>query len=224
MDKIAEVHLLEEQVFKKVKRAILTLELKPGRPIVEVVLARELGVSKTPVRGALGRLKRDGLVTYIPFKGYYVAGIFKEDIREIFEMRSLLEGWAARVAAERMSDKDIAQCRLLMEQADEAARMTDFDLYFQRGRLFHAFLLDHVGNSRMTASLENLRDHLERFYRMIEMVPGRRGRSQTEHGQIFAAIAARKPDDAERIMRNHILGDLDDFLEQIELEQKVIVP
>jgi DNA-binding GntR family transcriptional regulator len=214
LDKIAHDHLLEVQVFRRLKKAILTLEFKPGEPLVEVVLARELGVSKTPVRAALSRLLREDLVTYAPFKGYCVAVMSEADIREIFELRSLLEGWAARVAAVTMSEDQIAECRQLLGAVDEAARLGDMEAYYTRGSLLHQRLLDCVGNRRLQAVVSNITDQSERLFRMNMMVPGRPERSAVEHAAVVRAIEQRNPDEAERSMRAHIRAALEDFLDQ----------
>ena len=90
---------LTERVYSSVKEAILSLNLKPGSPLVEDELAGQLGTSKTPVRDALLALERDGLVTKIPYKGTYVSELTEDDAVEIFQLRSALEGLASRLAA-----------------------------------------------------------------------------------------------------------------------------
>ncbi len=90
---------LKDKAYHAIKAAILSLKLKPGDPLVESDLAQQLGISKTPVRDALLELEREGFVTKVPFKGTYVTEITLKDVREVFQVRAVLEGLAARLAA-----------------------------------------------------------------------------------------------------------------------------
>ncbi|MBI4757519.1 MAG: GntR family transcriptional regulator, partial [Chloroflexi bacterium] len=90
---------LKDKAYAAIKDAILSLQLKPGEPLVETELAEQLGISKTPVRDALQHLERGGFVTRVLFKGTYVTEVTLKDLKEVFQLRAVLEGLAARLAA-----------------------------------------------------------------------------------------------------------------------------
>lgn len=101
-DKDARYSPLYEKIFEVIKEKILMGILKPGDPLVEVKLAEELGVSRTPIREALRQLELEGLVYSIPHKGAFVAGVTAQDIEDIYTIRMLLDGLAARWAAQKI--------------------------------------------------------------------------------------------------------------------------
>jgi DNA-binding GntR family transcriptional regulator len=199
-------------VYEELKAAIVDLRLAPGAPLREATFAEQLGVSKTPIREALGRLEQDGLVETTSFKGAAVTAYSRQDLLEIYELRELLENSAARSAATMMSQQDRVQldrisreCRKLSRSGDQArlaALISEFD----------TVLFDQVQNSRIRALIENLRAHLTRIGHLTAEIPGRIQTSVDEHDKIIEAIAARDPDLAEQHMRDHIHSVRDDQL------------
>ncbi|MGO9082023.1 MAG: GntR family transcriptional regulator [Streptosporangiaceae bacterium] len=203
-------------VYEELKDAIIALRLPPGDPLREATLAEQLGVSKTPIREALGRLEQDGLVETTSFKGAVVTGYSRQDLREIYELRELLENAAARWAAESMSEQDLAQLERIsrrsreLRAAGQSAELTG--LIWE----FDSVLFDHVQNTRIRALIENLRAHLTRIGQLTAEIPGRIETSLDEHDKIVAAITARDSDLAEQQMRAHIRSVRDDQLRALE--------
>ena len=110
---------MTDWVYEEVRQAIIELRLKPGEALREAAIAEQLGVSKTPVREALARLEQEGLVETTSFKGAVVSGYSPEDLQEIYELRELLEGAAARAAAASASDETLTRLASLVAESRE---------------------------------------------------------------------------------------------------------
>lgn len=115
------VKSLVEQICEALTNAIIEGRLKPGQPLTEQSLQKEFGVSRTPIREALRILEAKGLVTVIPRKGAWVKQIEKKDIEETFPIRALLEGYAAKVAVERMTPDDLDRMRRHLDEMERSA-------------------------------------------------------------------------------------------------------
>ena len=203
---------MTDWVWEELRQAIIELRLRPGEPLREAALAEQLGVSKTPLREAFARLEQEGLVETTSFKGAVVTGYSARDLTEIYELRALLEGAAARAAADHLSEETRAALRAVVaasrelrdrgETAGLAALLGDFD----------TIVYAQVTNRRIGALVDNLRAHLTRIGKLTEAIPGRVEASVEEHAAIVEAIVERNPDEAERRMRAHISSVLTDQL------------
>jgi DNA-binding GntR family transcriptional regulator len=195
---------LERRVYERLRDEIVSGALRPGEQLVEARIAEQLGVSKTPVREALIRLQRDGLVAIEPYRGARVLEPSADDVREILELRALLECQIARdLAAERPPgalaalEASIARSR----EALAAGRTADLlDALTE----FSDILAGACGNSRMAKLLVDLRSVLLLIGSTSLRAPGREGRSIEEHERILAAIRAGDPDAAAAATADHI--------------------
>lgn len=202
---------LAERVYATIKEAILNLSLKPGSPLVEDELARQLGTSKTPVRDALLALERDGLVTKIPYKGTYVSEVTVRDATEIFELRAVLEGLAARLAVEAITPQELAEAERLLAISDDALERGELQVASEYGRRFHAIFHRRADNRRLMPILEHLEEQFARIRRMSDQVGGRLHRSSREHREILAALKTGDATRVEQAMRHHMESVIDDF-------------
>jgi DNA-binding GntR family transcriptional regulator len=198
-------------VYGVIRDAILDLSLEVGSPLVEDDLAKQLGTSKTPVRDALLALERDGLVTRIPYKGTYVTEVSLKDATEIFELRAVLEGLAARLAARNLSPKVLDEAEDLLDKADEELSRGNGDGASAYGVQFHQLIHTHADNSRLKPILENLESQLQRLRRMSDQVQGRLEKSSLEHRAVLAALRTGDPAAAEQAMRQHLASVVSDF-------------
>ena len=134
---------LRDLVFEALRDAIIRGILKPGERLMEVQLAEELGVSRTPVREAIRKLELEDLVVMIPRKGAYVSGISLKDIADVFEVRAAVEALAAGLAAERITDEELEELeRILVKKAEiidanDLDRLVEIDISFHES-LYHA--------------------------------------------------------------------------------------
>jgi DNA-binding GntR family transcriptional regulator len=199
-------------VYEELKNAIVELRLPPGEPLREASLADRLGVSKTPIREALTRLEREGLVGTTSFKGAVVTGYSREDLIEIYELRELLENLAVRAAAESMDQPGRAQLSRISRESRKLAKSGDVAKLTALLSEFDVLVFDQIHNSRIRALIENLQSHLTRIGQLTTVIPGRIQASVDEHEKIIGAIAAHDPDEAERHMGEHIRSVRDDQL------------
>jgi DNA-binding GntR family transcriptional regulator len=200
-------------VYEEVRGAIIDLRLQPGTPLREAAIAEQLGVSKTPVREAIGRLEQEGLVETTSFKGAVVSGYSEEDLREIYELRELLEGAAARAAAEEASEETLSKLRSTVERGRQLQAKGRLRELAELLGEFDEIVYAQVRNQRVRALIDNLRAHLARIGKLTEEIPGRVEASVDEHLVIVDAIAAKDPAEAERRMRAHIRSVRDDQLQ-----------
>jgi len=199
-------------VYEEIRQAIIELRLHPDEPLREAAIAAQLGVSKTPIREALGRLEQEGLVETVPFKGAVVSGYSPRDLEEIYELRALLEGAAVRTAADHSSDVAREQLREVVARSRELRDAGELgELAGLLGR-FDQIVYDQVTNQRVRALIDNLRAHLTRIGNLTEAIPGRVEASVEEHAAIVEAIMRHDAEDAERLMRVHIWSVLADQL------------
>lgn len=202
---------LTERVYASIKEAILELVLPPGTALVEDDLARRLETSKTPVRDALLALERDGLVTKIPYKGTYVSVVSQKDATEIFELRAVLEGLAARLATRSFSPRELDEAEKLLDAADEARQRGDSDAASRYGAAFHNLIHRRAENRLLIPILAKLDEQLHRLRRLSDQVSGRLDKSAHEHRQILAALRTADPAQAEAAMRQHLESVLSDL-------------
>jgi DNA-binding GntR family transcriptional regulator len=210
---LSERRTMTDAVYEQLKTAIVELRIPPGEPLREADIAQGLSVSKTPVREALARLEQDGLVELNSFRSAVVTDYTARDLKEIYELREIIEVAAARSAAESMSERGLAD---LGRIASECVRLSDAgDGGSELVRLISEFdtvLFEEVQNRRIRSILANLAAHLTRIGLLTAGIPGRNAASVREHGQIYEAIERRDPEAAERFMRRHIRSVRDDQL------------
>ena len=197
-------HSLTDQAYQIIKEAIISLKLKPGERLKESKLAEELGISATPIKGALTRLEQEGLVKTIRFRGASVAKIDVHDVEEIFELRELLEGAAVRKAALNFSSEDLQKGEALLEAMREAYKTGDIKSYVRPSRDFHYLFIEKLTNQRMIGVLRTFDDQLERIrvtaIRSLENIP----LFIKDYEKILEALTAGEPEEAERALLAHL--------------------
>jgi DNA-binding GntR family transcriptional regulator len=196
--------LVTDWVYEEIRGAIVDLRLEPGAPLREAAIASQLGVSKTPVREALGRLEQEGLVEATSFKGAVVTDYSERDLQEIYELRELLEGVAVRAAATAADEETLAALRDVIERSRAARDAGDLQGLAELLGRFDQIMFEQVANVRIRGLIETLRAHLTRIGKLTEEIPGRVEASVEEHAAIVDAVARGDADAAERAMRVHI--------------------
>lgn len=194
---------LREIVFESLREAIINGVLEPGERLMEIQLADEMGVSRTPVREAIRKLELEGFVVMIPRKGAYVAGVSDKDVTDVFEIRSALEGLAAGLAAERITDEEIEQMeRMILYRSGEAV---DIEKIVEADTDFHALVYQASRNDRLIANLANLREQIQRFRATSLSYPGRLKDAVEEHQAIAEAIISHNVEEAQSLAMAHIM-------------------
>ncbi len=195
---------LKDQAYQAIRTGIVQCKYKPGDPLLEEQVSRELAVSRTPLREALRELQRDGLVRYIPGKGAFVADVSVQDVHEIFFLRRVLEAAALRVTIERYRTEDLEPLRALFSGLDVYVETQDHAALFEADARLHRFIIETAGNGRLTHIVSVLSDQVERLRRIAAAMPGRMRQSLEEHRAILAAIQARDVRAAEKALLSHL--------------------
>lgn len=196
---------LGQLVFENLKQAIVRGEIIPDTRLVESQIAEGQGISRTPVREAIHKLEREGLIERQPRGGFTVLGLSRNDIVETFGIRSVLEGYAARLAA-------------INHQPDELetleAKIDEFQKYLDQGQMstlarinteFHDILYALSKSSRLIHMISGLRDQIYRYRLIILKEPQRAQMSNADHLRMLNHIRERAADEVERLVRNHII-------------------
>ena len=195
---------LREVVSETMREAIVNGTLKPGERLMEIQLAEELGVSRTPVREAIRKLELEGFVVMIPRRGTYVAGLSIKDINEVFEIRTALDVLAAGLAAERITEEELEQMERLMVEIGEHIDKGDMGAIITLDSEFHDILYKASRNDRLVGIINNLREQFTRFRSISIAYPGRLKNTLEEHRQLVEAIAQRNSDVAQQLAREHM--------------------
>ena len=206
---------LRELVFEALREAILKGVLKPGERLMEIQLAEEMGVSRTPVREAIRKLELEGLVAMVPRKGAYVASLSMKDIIEVFEIRGALEGLAAELAAERITDEELEELERYLVRITESIEADDLALVVAIDTDFHSQLYKASRNERLAQIINNLREQIQRFRTTSLSLPGRMQAALEEHKKIVDAISTRDGALARRLAEEHIENAENSFMEVI---------
>lgn len=194
---------LREMVFESLREAILQGRLRPGERLMEIQLAEEMGVSRTPVREAIRKLELEGFVVMVPRKGAYVAGISVKDIVDIFEVRAALEGLAAGLAAERITDEEMDQLERSIHKINLSDEH-DLKAIVEGDTTFHALIYKSSRNQRLEQIIMNLHEQINRFRITSLSQPGRLKIALDEHTKIVEAISDRNVEEAHQLATEHI--------------------
>jgi len=195
---------LHEETANRLRDMIMTGELKEGDKIKENELCASLDISKTPLREALRVLSAEGLVRLVPNRGAYLSRPTLEEIKEMFDVMSVLEGLCARVSAEKMTDKELLSLEKLHKKLEETFQRNDQKGYIHYNNLYHAFLQKTAKNNTLNQIVNGLRQkillyrfeslsHAERFEQSVE-----------EHRKLQDAFRKRDPEGAENLMKSHL--------------------
>ena len=195
---------LGEVVFEYLRNAILSGELKPGERLMEVTIAEQLGVSRTPVREAIRKLEKESFVIMIPRKGAYVADLTKNDILEVLEIRKELEGFAAALSAERMNDIEKEQLGRIVEDFNECLVSMDKKRMIECDNEFHSFIFNASKNQRLINIIFDLHDQFQRFRLIYFNEFTNYQEIQVSHSKIFEAILNRDPKTARAEAESHV--------------------
>ncbi len=198
---------LSEQVFRQIQAAIVSGQIAPGSKISEPELARSYGISRGTLREAIHRLEGQRLLVRVPHVGARVVELSHAELIELYEIRESLEGMACRLAAERMSPKEIEELRRVLEMHErDAAFQAGVGYYQQEGDFdFHYRIIQGSGNRTLTQMLCGDLYQLVRMYRIqFSATPNRPRQAFAEHHRILDAIAEGDGELAELLMRRHI--------------------
>lgn len=195
---------LWERVHQHLRQEILANRLPPGTVLQEVALSESLGVSRGPVREALGRLGAEGLVTVRPRRGAVVTSLSKDEFLEAYQVREALEILAIRLAIPRLAPEQLEQLEALTARMSEYATANDVDGFFAANGAFHGTLVEASGNSKLQDMYRQLVEQMGRYQTRSLALRGSLKRSIAEHRTILRAIRAGDADRAAHLLSEHI--------------------
>jgi len=203
-----------EKTYEQLKSAIFSGRFSPGERLAEEHLAEEMGVSRTPVREALHKLEQDGLIEPMGGRGFCIPRDSPEEIEDLFEIRTVLEGYTLRLICEKVTDEQIAQLEAIVDKADDALRRKRIDEVFRWNTQFHDTLHTLVADKRRFHSMiVNMRKYVLRYRKDTLQYLGAAKRASDGHRQIILALKLKDPELCERMMRVHIRQSKEDALQ-----------
>ena len=195
---------LRDVVFERLRKAIVEGALKPGQRLMEVQLAEQLGVSRTPVREAIRKLELEGLVIMLPRKGAYVADMSIKDVIDLLEVRSALEGLAASLAAERMMPENIEKLKSISNELKENVENSNLAETLKKDVEFHQCIFEASGNNKLVQMINSLWEQVYRFREGYMSDYNAALEIIKEHEKLIGAIENGESDKASKYAREHI--------------------
>jgi len=218
MKQLPERTNLRDQVYDILKRRIIFKEIESGNKINEEELARSLGVSRTPIRETLLRLEHEGIVKIIPRRGAFVVSQSKDKVIDLFQVREVMEGLVARLAAKNMNHELLDRLKLCLGKVSSGDGDNDRLLKYTPADVeFHAILLEASDNELLKNMMESVNTHLQMVRLRTVALPGRPEQTVQEHYEIVAAIEKRDSTLAEKLMRKHVASVRRDALKNMPL-------
>jgi DNA-binding GntR family transcriptional regulator len=187
------------------RRAILDGELPPGKRLIEEELAAQMGISRTPLRRALAVLEAEGLVEAQPRHGVRVRVYTADEVDDLYRLRAVLEGEAARRAADAITPNAIENLEASCDRLEGMPPSVELREAIDENLIFHNVILDLAGSRRLRHMVRNVIALPVMYQQNIWSVPGQLDRSRAEHRALVVALGARQRARSERIMRAHIL-------------------
>jgi len=215
---LPERRSLGQSVYENLKEAIIEGSLVPDSRVVETRFAEALNISRTPVREAMHKLEREGLLRQDPKGGFYVVGLTRADIEEAFGIRSVLESYAARLATIRHREGELAPLE---------AKLADYQACLNKGRVdelpginteFHDLLYGLSRSPKLVKMINDIRVQIFRFRRVILKIEAMARVSNEDHQLMMDAIRSREADRVERLVREHILRGQDIVLREFDMD------
>jgi DNA-binding GntR family transcriptional regulator len=209
-----------ERVYRQLRQMILYGELPPQTRLVEIQLAEQFEVSRTPVREALKRLTAEKLVLGDPVRGLVVHAPQPHEVSEVYLVREALESLAVRLAAQRITDDELRQLRVILQSMRDAVAKERTDLTVSANIAFHDVIYRAAGNDTLFRLAKDLSDFVRRFSAEAFANPDRASAVVEEHERVLAALEAHDPEAAAAASSSHLQA-ASAYLVQLHLNQSV---
>jgi len=213
--KVSKRKPLREEVYDSLKKSILHGKVKAGQRLVEEQLANQIGISRTPVREAFHKLERDDLVTRLPKGGFAVRQFTKEDVEEIFGIRSALESYAAYLATLHITPDKVSALERKVEESENALKKNDDEKIIQLHTEFHDLLYKSCKSKKLIEMINNYRDYFYRYRSALLHAPNGFKTSIADHRQMLEAMKRKNPRVVERLVRSHLDRGMEIVLKEI---------
>lgn len=202
--KVDELLPLRDVVYKKLRRAILMEELKAGDRLTEIYLADKLGVSRTPIREAIRKLEQEGLVIMLPRRGTVVAEITEKSLKDVLEVRRVLDMLSAELACERMDEDGEKALEKACHDFERAVKNRDLSDIAQKDVALHNIIVEASGNNVLQQMINNLSEQMYRYRVKYLKDDSKYETLVKEHQGIYESIIKRDKKTAARLAKEHI--------------------
>ena len=192
---------LREKILETIREAILKGDLKPGEKVAEPELAERFGISRTPIREAFRQLESEGYLTVVPRKGAVVAALSERDVQEYYAVKSILEGYAAELAAKNLTDKELAKLEAINDRLKKLASEGDVKTFYKVHHEFHDTFLKAANNSKLYELIVQLGQKFSRLRMASLSVEGRMSISVAEHDKLLDAFRHHNGKAAESLVK-----------------------
>lgn len=199
---------MSELVFNYLRNNILSRSYEPSMRLIETEIAKQLGISRTPIREAFRKLELEGLVKYIPKKGVVVTDIREQDMKEIFEVRMVLEGLIAKLAAERTTPEEMEKMNVIMENMERAYKNKDTTALERIHREYNIIFSEASKNKRLCDMVKPLQEYISKSRQQALLNEKRIKDIFVEHKNIVDAIKNRDEKMAEKYAREHVRNSM----------------
>lgn len=203
-DGVISSNSLKNRVLNRIQKDILNGRYKPGEILTETGLCTELGVGRTPVREAIRQLELEGLVQLIPNRGVVVRGISTKDIEDIYTIRMMIEGLAARWAAENIDEQELKDLKETIELEEFYTVKKDTEQLLKLDSKFHEIIFKASKSKTLLQVLRIFHKNVRRARDASFSSPGRAMKVLEEHKAIYEAISRRDGDEAEKVTTRHV--------------------
>lgn len=201
---------LQNDIYGRLKKAIIYGELSPGEKLSEVELAKQMNTSRTPIREAFRQLQTEGYVTASPNRGVSVSKLPPEEIESIYNVISLLEGYAAELATRKIKRAELSKLRGFQKKLGFCASRKKYRDYVEENTKFHHFLTLVSGNSCLAKTVSELRARIYRYRLTSVTIPGYLEQYASDHERIIDSIAKGDSNRAKKYVTEHV-----DFVKKI---------
>ncbi len=209
---VTDKYSLRGRVFHKLREDILNGKYKEHEELKEVAIGEELGVSRTPVREAFRQLELEGLIQIVPNKGAYVTGITAKDVKDIYMIRSSLEGMCARLATEYITPEQLEEIEENVYLASYHASKGHMEQMAELDNRFHHILYEACDSKMLQNLLQDFHQYVIRIRRKTLSTRERGIASNEEHRRIMEAIKDKNPDEAEKLATRHMINAYDNMV------------
>lgn len=214
---LPERRSLGQYVYDSLKQAILKGDLAPGTRVVESQVAEAMGISRTPVREAIHKLEQESLLEHGLTGGFFVSGITRDEIEETFGIRSVLESYAARLAAVKHSEEELEPLEMKIREFQRCIENRDLSPLPGINTQFHDILYDLSRSPRLVKMINELREQIYRFREVILRLETMAWASNKDHRLMLEYIRKRDEEGVEKVVREHILRGQEAVFQEFEL-------
>jgi len=209
--------LLSGHVYASIKNAIITAQREPYERLIEEAIAADLGTSRTPVREALQKLEKEGLIFRRPENGFAVKGVAEEEVEDILDLQCLLEGYAGRLAASSITEDELRSLNDLISRQEDCS---DTETFIRLDGEFHDALHRAAKNARLYDLVQGLRDSIDRYRIIVFRSQARLHLSVKDHKEMVSLMKTKNGRRIEKLIRTHLIRGKHIIKKTIRRQQK----